>query len=139
MSVFVTIRISLAAARRAHRLAMLLVVAFALVSPRAFASASPMCDPSGASMIAPIPVLPNATGELTAPKSCDDASRAFVGVDSSRRDAPSVERSVQPPERLVAVAFAVPRQKGVLVPPLEAAKAALPAGHGTSVYRPPRA
>jgi hypothetical protein len=139
MTAFVTTRLSLSAARRAQRLAMLLAVAFALLSPRAFAMAVPMCDPSGASVIAPLPVLPNATGELAAPKSCDDASRGFVDADTSRRDAPSVQSITPVPERLVAAAFSVPRQKGVLMPRPDSSSDAPPSGHGASVYRPPRA
>jgi hypothetical protein len=139
MTAFVMTRLSLAAAHRARRFAMLFAVAFALMSPRAFAVAVPMCDPSGASMIAPLPVLPNATGELAAPKSCGDTSHGFVDADGSRRDAPSLQGITPVPERLVAVAFAVPRQKGVLVPRPDSSSDALPSGHGASVYRPPRA
>jgi hypothetical protein len=112
-------------------------VALALVSPRAFAAA-PMCDPSGASVVAPIPVLPNATGVLTAPKSCHDVFHD--GIDVSRRssDKPLAQRSVEAPDRVIVVPATLPELPGVkLARPTASEAPALP-GVSRLVYRPPR-
>jgi hypothetical protein len=116
---------------------MLCAVALALVSPRALAAA-PMCDPSGASVVAPIPVLPNATGVLAEPKGCGDSSRDGVDVSRPGRHAPLAQRTLDPPDRVIVVPATLPEVRGVRLPRPEASvHLALP-GFTTSVYRPPR-
>ena len=113
-------------------------MAFALVSPRAFAAA-PMCDPSGASIVAPIPALPSSTGELSAPKGCDEPSHEWIETSGSRHDAPLAERSVDPPDRVIVVPATLPDPKGVSLPRPSATEGLRRPGFSTPVYRPPRA
>jgi hypothetical protein len=125
-------------ARKAHGFALLCAVAFALVSPRALAAA-PMCDPSGASVVAPIPVLPNATGVLNAPKSCHDPLHDD-GIDVSRSGShkPLAQRSLQAPDLVIVVPATFATPSGVkLGRPLASEMPALP-GVSNLVYRPPR-
>jgi hypothetical protein len=131
-------RLSRVGTRQAHRLALLCAVAVALLSPGAFAAA-PMCDPSGASIVAPIPALPNATGNLTAPKACDDSVRNGVDAPHAGRHAPPVERVVDRPNRVVGAMFTLPSPKGTTLPPPDAIETPNLSAHRTSVYRPPRA
>src|SRR5260221_14215118 len=58
-------------ARLWHCLARVALLACVLLVPRAALAAAPMCDPSGASMVAPVPAPPSATGDLVAQKSCE--------------------------------------------------------------------
>src|SRR5262245_18082237 len=71
-----------------HRLMALMVLAVVvLVSPRAHAVA-PLCVPSAASMPAPVPAPPNATGDLVAPKNCDESGFSYLDASRPGRDAP---------------------------------------------------
>jgi hypothetical protein len=90
-------------------------------------------------MPAPIPVLPNATGDLVAPKGCDDATHGFLDLAKPNRgDAPSA-RPFDVPDRLVATLLVWPKSAGTKVPrPARASIPDLP-GHSLPVYRPPRA
>jgi hypothetical protein len=117
---------------------VLCVVALTLLCPRAHAAA-PLCDPSGASMPAPIPVLPNATGDLVAPKGCDDQAHELLDlVKPNRGDAP-VARGVDVPDRVVVAPPVWPKAAGAKIPrPSRASVPDLP-GHSLPVYRPPRA
>lgn len=90
-------------------------------------------------MPAPTPVLPNATGDLVAPKGCDDQAHELLDlVKPGRGDAPVV-RTVDVPDRVVASPPVWPKTGGTKLPrPDRASTPDLP-GHSLPVYRPPRA
>lgn len=117
---------------------MLCAVALSLLAPRARAAA-PLCDPSGASMPAPMTVLPNATGDLVAPKSCEDTTHGFFDLGKLAKENVPSARNVDVPDRLMARAPAWPKAVGDEIPrPDRASIPDLP-GHSIPVYRPPRA
>jgi hypothetical protein len=123
---------------RVQRLATMAAAVLWLVSPRAFAAA-PLCDPSGASMVAPPPALPSVTGDLVAPRPCDDLGHDWVDNVHPAREMPKAQRSVEPPDRVVVVPVALPDQKGVKLPRPDATRSPALPGFSASVYRPPRA
>jgi hypothetical protein len=131
------LRLGSAGASKAQRVAVLVAAALVLFCPRAFAAA-PLCDPSAASIAAPIPALPNATGELTAPPSCDDNGRGAFSAPRSERDAPALDRLTDVPDRVAAAAFALPALKGALVPRPGPERGPVLPGYSIPVYRPPR-
>jgi hypothetical protein len=137
MRLFLLLQLGSFGARKAHRLALLVAAALVLFCPRAFAVA-PLCDPSAASIAAPIPTLPNATGELTAPPSCDDTSHGAFSADRSERDGPPMYRVTDVPDRVAATAFAMPGLKGVRAPRSDVERGLVLPGYSTPVYRPPR-
>jgi hypothetical protein len=123
---------------RARLLAVLVATLFCLVSPLAHAAA-PLCDPSGASIAAPIPVLPNATGDLEAPKNCDDAPHAATDVTKPRHDSPNAERGVDVPDRVVVTPASLPDVLSVRTPRPDRGDSLHLPGHTPEVFRPPRA
>jgi hypothetical protein len=126
-------------ARRAHRLAVLCALAIVILSPRAHAVA-PMCDPSGASVAAPPPALPNATGELAAPINCDDAEAALDFGDAAKptRDTPPPVRASSTLDRMMPAAFVWPDLRGELVPQPATEVPEPRFEFSDPVYRPPR-
>ena len=127
-------------AKRSQRLTLLCAVALALFFPRVAFAAAPMCDPSGASIVAPAPALPNATGELVAPKGCDDTQRDGVDVSKTGPRVPLMKRVVDPPPRIAAPSsFVMSARAGVRMPRPDVAVDAARPGHSTEVFRPPRA
>lgn len=117
---------------------VLCALAVALIAPRTAFAAAPMCDPSGASAVAPIPALPTNTGELSAQKPCE-SQQDGMQVGHSRRGSPLAQGATDLPERVVAATPKLPRIAGRLV--ACPAPSALPHRPGFSdpVYRPPRA
>src|SRR6185436_11005245 len=87
----------------------------ALCLPRAAWAAAPMCDPTGASVVAPIPALPSNTGELTAPRSCETSGTDAMDVGRTRRSAPLAQQAPQIPDRIVATPIKLPELAGQLV------------------------
>jgi hypothetical protein len=118
--------------------AILSALCLALLAPKIARAAAPMCDPSGMSVVAPIPALPSITGELTAQKSCESPLRDEMRVGTSRHDKPLVRTPQDVPDRIVATPKTLPCTLGRLAERPEAALMALPAGHARDVYRPPR-
>src|SRR5215471_16152185 len=92
---------------------VLCALAMALVAPRSAFAAAPMCDPSGASAIAPIPAPPASDGELSAPKAC--SSHDALQVGQSRDGSPLVERTPDVPERIAVAVPKLPRIAGRLL------------------------
>ena len=128
-----------ARAQLVRRLTVWCAFALVVVLPRLSYAAAPFCDPSGASMVAPVPALPTQTGELrAAPTNCDDTTRDFVAASRTRHDAPAAERVLTPPERVLPTRLAFPELHGSVIPvPPAPDHIALP-GHPHSIYRPPR-
>jgi hypothetical protein len=126
-------------ASAARRLTVWCAFALVFALPRLSHAAAPFCDPSGASMIAPVPALPNQTGELRAPPTnCDETTRDFVAASRTRHDVPAAERILTPPERVLPTRLAFPEIHGSVIPvPPAPDDIALP-GHPHSIYRPPR-
>jgi hypothetical protein len=127
------------AARLVRRLSVWCAFALVFVVPRLSHAAAPFCDPSGMSMVAPVPALPTQTGELRAPaSSCDDLSRDFAAASRTRHDAPPAERVLTPTDRVLPSHLSFPEIKGTTLPaPTRAEEVVLP-GHPRTVYRPPR-
>jgi hypothetical protein len=123
---------------RARLLSVLIAALFCLVSTRAHAAA-PFCDPSGASAIAPIPVLPNATGDLEAPKNCDDSPHAATDVTKPRHDSPNAERGVDVPDRAIVTPGSLPDVQSARTPGPDRVDSLHLPGHTLEVFRPPRA
>jgi hypothetical protein len=131
---------SAAAVARARCLGVLVAVASIVLSSRAFAAA-PICDPSGASAVAPTPAPPNATGELVAPKSCDDVDAALVLADSSKpaQDSSSAPRVTPAAPRVLPIDYAFPEAPGARQPVADVAPTVKRSAFADPVYRPPRA
>jgi hypothetical protein len=130
---------STAVVARARCLGVLVAFVSIILSPRAFAAA-PMCDPSGASIAAPTPALPNATGELVAPKSCDDSDAALVFAGSAKpaRDTSSATRIAPSAPRVLPVAYVFPDCAGERLPVVSIRPPEIRPGFSDPVYRPPR-
>lgn len=118
--------------------AILSALCLALLAPKSAHAAAPMCDPSGMSVVAPIPALPSVTGELTAQKSCESPVQDEMRVGSSHDNKPLVQTPPDDPDRIAAAVPALPRLAGREVERPEAALMTLPSGHARDVYRPPR-
>ncbi len=103
------------------------------------ALAAGMCDPSGMSVVAPIPALPSITGELTAQKSCESPLQDEMRVGHSRNDAPATQSAPDVPDRVVVALPGLPRIAGRLLERPEAAQLPVLPGFTGTVYRPPRA
>src|SRR2546426_839602 len=96
-----------------------------------------MCDPSAASMPAPVPAPPNATGDLVAPKNCDDPGLAFLDTSRPGRDSPPSDWRSSAPDRALPT--------GALWGEPRAVVAARPSkvplferpGYSPPIYRPP--
>ena len=116
-------------------LALVVLAAVVLLSPRAHAVA-PMCDPSGASVPAPVPAPPNATGDLVAPKTCDDPSLAFFDTSRPGQDSPPDWRS-SPPDRVLPAGLGWGEPRAVVAAcPSKVLTIERP-GYSPPVYRPP--
>jgi hypothetical protein len=90
-------------------------------------------------MPAPVPVFPNATGDLVAPKGCDDPTHGALDLGKpTQRDAPAA-RLVDVPERVVATQLVWPKAAGTKIPQPDRASIPDLPGHTLPVYRPPRA
>jgi len=96
-----------------------------------------MCDPSAASMPAPVPAPPNATGDLVAPKTCDDPSLVFLDASRPGKDTPPSDWRSAPPDRALptAVSWGEPRPF-VADCPSKVSAIERP-GFSLPVYRPP--
>lgn len=112
------------------------LIAVMLSVAEAHASVAPMCDEAGASAPAPIPALPNQTGELRAFSSCRGTS---VALSVPAEERPSVDLNIQWSQRALpgSLAWAAPRGVGQPAPAAE--RLVMPVGFGRSIYRPPRA
>jgi len=116
---------------------VLCALAVALIAPRSAFAAAPMCDPSGASAVAPIPALPTNTGELSAQKPCESQQDALQ-VGHGRRS-PVVQSTPDLPERVVAALTTLPRLAGRLLACPDSNTLPHRPGFSDPVYRPPRA
>ena len=116
---------------------VLCALAVALIAPRSAFAAAPMCDPSGASAVAPIPALPTNTGELSAQK-CESQQDAMQ-VGHGRQRSPLAPSVPDLPERVVAAFPTLPRIAGRLVACPDSAALPRRPGFSDPVYRPPRA
>jgi hypothetical protein len=115
---------------------MLCALACILVTPAARAAA-PLCDPSGMSAVAPVPALPSATGEMSAPEDCDSAHTPFADKGAPQRDQQPIQSLWQLPDRAVPAPFEFPEQAGSVLPaPSRGEELRLP-GHVPGVFRPP--
>jgi hypothetical protein len=135
---FVRARCAPARFHRGGALGILVAIAVALLSPRAFAVA-PMCDPSGASVPAPIPAPPYATGDLTAPRNCDDTP--WSGVDVARpghSEVPPKVRAWNLPDHVLPTPFEWAPLRGTVLPRADAVLPPHRPGFSEPVYRPPR-
>jgi hypothetical protein len=124
-----------------QRLLFSVCLALALFGTRAAWAAAPICDERGASAIAPPPVLPirDVRLEPSSPLAClelDDVDGpAFVTRDASR---------IPTADGVAADAWIVPPVSPPLPVPSTIAAVdrdvtgALPLGHRSSVFRPPR-
>jgi len=117
-------------------LALAVVALAILVSPRAQAMA-PMCDPSAASMPAPVPAPPYATGDLVAPKACDDPSLAFLDASRPGRDSPPPDWRSSPPDRVLPVGDYWGEPRAVIAACPSKVSAIERPGYSEPVYRPP--
>ncbi|HVU06091.1 MAG TPA: hypothetical protein VHE30_30280 [Polyangiaceae bacterium] len=122
---------------RAQWLLSLCVALLALFAPRAALADAPLCDPSGASVAAPAPVLPNATGELVAPKSCDGSVKEILDVGQPNPDRPAVVRGMDVPDRVIATPGSLPRVLSKRLPRAERSQTLRLPGFAEPVYRPP--
>jgi hypothetical protein len=120
-----------------HRALSLVVLALVVfLSPRAHAVA-PMCDPSAASVPAPVPAPPNATGDLVAPKTCDDPSLAFFDASRPAQDSPPPDWRSSPPDRVLPTAFGWGEPSAALAACPPKVLAPDRPGYAPPVYRPP--
>jgi hypothetical protein len=88
-------------------------------------------------MPAPVPALPNATGEMSAPDDCGDAPIPFAAAGSSQREQPPLQRVWELPERVVPSPFVFPEVTSVVTPIPDAATVPSLLAHALGVYRPP--
>ena len=116
---------------------VLCALAVALIAPRSAFAAAPMCDPSGASAVAPIPALPTNTGELSAQK-CE-SQQDVLQVGHGRQRSPLLIGTTDLPERVVAALPTLPRLAGRLVARPDPTALPRRPGFSDPVYRPPRA
>jgi hypothetical protein len=115
---------------------VLCALAVALFAPRS-ALAAGMCDPSGMSVVAPIPALPSVTGEFSAQKNCE-SPQDEMNVGHSHRQVPQVKNAPDAPPRIVVAVPSLPRLPGRPVATPEAARMPNRPGFASPVYRPPR-
>src|SRR5688572_28356359 len=97
---------------------------------------APMCDEVGASVPAPIPALPNATGELRA-ASCDDMVESLRAAPPGPERA-GFERAFDPGQRVLDAMFTLAQLPSRTLPIAEPDRPPVVADHFESVYRPPR-
>jgi hypothetical protein len=117
---------------------VLCALAVALIAPRSAFAAAPMCDPSGASAVAPIPALPTNTGELSAPKACESPHDGMQ-IGHGRQRSPVVRAAPDIPERVVVALPSLPRIAGRLIARPDSIALPYRPGFSDPVYRPPRA
>jgi hypothetical protein len=114
-------------------------VIVALCFPRAALAAAPMCDPTAASVVAPIPALPSNTGELNVPRNCETQGMDAMDVGRMHRNAPLAEQAPQLPDRIVVTPIRLPELTGRVTGRPEASELPCRPGFRIPVYRPPRA
>jgi len=115
---------------------MMVLALVVLVAPRAHAVA-PLCDPSAASMPAPVPAPPNATGDLVAPKDCDESGFSAAAAPRPTHDAPAPDWRTPPPDRALpnGIHWENPESSAEACPP-KVPELHRP-GYPPPVYRPP--
>lgn len=99
----------------------------------------PICDPSAASAVAPLPIYPRDHGEIKKSPCVPDISHAIVDQGLPERD--QAPTKVQPRLRLFIVALDDVTLKGpnrIRLPMSLENQQRLPDGHRSTVYRPPR-
>jgi hypothetical protein len=119
-------------------LALVVLALVVLVAPAAHAhTVAPMCDPSAASMPAPIPAPPSNTGDLVAPKSCEDFDGSLFDASRPGHDSQAPELRSSAPDRALptGISWGVPPAT-VLACPASVQAPHLP-GFPQPVYRPP--
>jgi hypothetical protein len=123
-------------ARRSFALTVLALVVLAAPAAHAHAVA-PLCDPSAASVPAPIPAPPSDTGDLVAPKTCDDPDWDLFDASRPGHDSPLPELRSSPPDRVLptGIGWGAPRAT-VVACPTSVQPLRLP-GYRQPVYRPP--
>lgn len=119
-------------------LSLLLLALVVLFAPGAHAhTVAPLCDPSAASMPAPIPAPPSHTGDLVAPKTCDDSDLALFDATRPGQNSPPPELRSAPPDRVLPTG----NHWGAPVATFVAAPCKVTAphrpGYPPSVFRPP--
>jgi len=98
-----------------------------------------MCDPTGASVSAPSPAPPSATGDLFPSGRCGTALHAR---DASRggQEKPAPDAGWERhPDRVVPTGYSFAPPKAQRQDLERTLLPALPPGYGQGVYRPPRA
>ncbi|NRA34710.1 MAG: hypothetical protein HRU17_15365 [Polyangiaceae bacterium] len=123
--------------RMAHAFARLLV-ALCLLSTTAESFAfelAPVCDPSGASAIAPIPVVP-----IVDPATWDYAPCGDDSFDEGASEHRQLRQASAPLSSVAAFAPShyLPSRRAPIAVPLPQADVNLSNGYTSSLYRPPR-
>jgi hypothetical protein len=120
-------------------LEVLIVLGSLLVASDARAmTVAPMCDEVGASVAAPIPALPNATGELRAYNACDHPDDVLRAVPSSNGRA-SFERAFDPGQRAFGALFTWSPPPSATLPIAKPDRVPVALEHRRCIYRPPKA
>lgn len=108
-----------------------------LGGPARAMAVAPMCDPDGASVAAPIPVMPLAdSGEIRAVQDCDSILQA--DARHAGRDRAAQDLELKSPDRALARPELLLRRRAARRAVAVAVRWLPPSAHAPSVYRPPR-